>query len=764
MKLKETEKDTVKSARRNFLAMAGAYCLGVFNDNFFKQAVLLVAVSAGLSHLQGPATVLFALPFILFSAYAGWLADRFPKRKVVIASKLLEIVAMLVGAFGLLTGNWNCVLAMVFMMGAQSAFFSPALNGSIPELYPADYVPRANAVLKLLTTLAILAGIALSGVALDLQWLQTQTSPFGHLAVAAVVVTVALAGFAASLGTYSNEPATASIAFPWLGPLNSLRDVKEACKDRQLLLALAADSFFYFIASTAVLTINVFGVQQLGLSQTVTSMLSMSLMAGVCAGALIAAKIMSMQKWSQYLFPSALAMGIGLTAAGLAPQTPQGLEVWILSFALTGTGVAGGLFLIPVTSFLQIRPHADAKGRVLATANFCGFIAILLAGAFFGVLNDFVAPSYIMLLLAIVSFVGSLAIGLTNAHGRPILGPVLRGLLSLRYRVHIKGMENLNLEEGKGVLFLPNHPALIDPVIVMSSLYRYFRPRPLSDRDQVTKPIVRQIMRLVKPITLPSPRKNGRRSGAQVREALQQVVDHLLQGEQILLYPSGRLYRSAKETLMANSAVETIVRNVPDLQVVLVRTSGLWGSSFSRAHSGAPSLFRHLGRYITAILSGFLFWTPKRNVTVELFRDHVVSSLSGRRTINAHLENFYNTRVTGNTHIPYYWWKGRRPQLMPEPAEKIIKGNVSAVPSTIKKQVKLKLGYLTGKRIEGDEHLANDLAMDSLTLMEFAAWLPHEFGVAAVDSSTLITVNDCLLAADGQSKKGGGELASAALP
>ncbi len=148
-----------------FAAMAGTYFLGVFNDNFFKQAALLLAITVGMGHLQSVATMLFSLPFIPFSAYAGWFADRFSKEWVVISSKILELCAMLIGAYGILALNWNCVLAMVFIMSTQSTLFGPALNGSIPELFPREYVPPANAILKLVATLAILAGIAMSGIA-----------------------------------------------------------------------------------------------------------------------------------------------------------------------------------------------------------------------------------------------------------------------------------------------------------------------------------------------------------------------------------------------------------------------------------------------------------------------------------------------------------------------------------------------------------------------------------------------------------------------
>ncbi len=222
-------KTEIKSARSKFIAMAISYCLGVFNDNYFKQAAMLMAVSAGLSHLQGTATILFALPFILFSSWAGWMADRFPKRSVVIWAKALELAAMLIGALGVITANWFCILAMVFLMGLQATIFSPALNGSIPELYPVASIPRANAILKLATTLSILAGIATAGLSLDWSPLRFANINPGSLMVAVVVVLMATIGFLASFGVHSRPAAAKNKPFPWFGPFSSLQDMVSIC-------------------------------------------------------------------------------------------------------------------------------------------------------------------------------------------------------------------------------------------------------------------------------------------------------------------------------------------------------------------------------------------------------------------------------------------------------------------------------------------------------------------------------------------------------
>ncbi len=744
----------IKPARAKFIAMATAYCLGVFNDNFFKQAAMLMAVSAGLSNLQGTATVLFALPFILFSSPAGWLADRYPKRKVVIWSKGLEVAAMLIGAAGILTGNWYCILSMVFLMGLQSTFFSPALNGSIPELYPVDYVPKANAVLKLVTTLSILLGIALAGISLDQRITRFGNLQPGAVLVALIVILVAGVGFAASFGVHNRPAAAKGKPFPWLGPLSSLKDLVSICSDRQILLAVFSDNFFYFLATIVVLTINTIGIKQLGFSQTVTSLLSMSLMLGVCIGSFFAARMVSMERWSHLLAGSAAGMAAGLFLAGATVLLPAPMRLPWIGAALTGTGIFGGLFLIPVASFLQVHPAPSDKGLVLATVNFSGFIGIMLAGTIFTGLNALFTPAAVMICLGCLAL---LALGIIRLIRNPKFNPItrllpgfFRFLLGLRYRIEVSGLAEIEKEEGKAILFLPNHPALIDPVIVMSVLYAKFHPRPLSDADQAESAGNRLIMQLVNPITLPDLNKNGRGGKDRIREALREVANSLNSGDNILLYPSGHLCREAREDLAGNSGVEYILKNVPTARTVLVRTTGLWGSSFSWSRGTEPSLYKNFVRYLRFLCANLIFFGPRRKVTIELMEDTELVKMKDRREINPFLEKFYNARMPANTHIPYYWWQGSTPATMPEPEKKPVGGNISDVSEATRLLVIEKITQLTGQTANGEDRLANDLAMDSLTMMELAAWLESEFGLPVDDLSALVTVNDCILAAAGQ--------------
>jgi len=393
----------IKQHHTQFAAMVGAYFFGVFNDNYFKQAAMLLAVTAGLSHLQGTATILFSLPFILFSAYGGWLADRYPKKAVVISTKILELFACVIGAIGLYFMNWNCILAMIFMMGVQATFLTPALNATIPEIYPENLITKANALLKLMTTLAILFGIASAGISLDQKW-QESTVAFGLILTAAIVILVSVFGLTCSFFIPNSPRKNPTLPFPLKGPWQSLIDLYKLKSRPDLLTSLLSSTFFYSISTLVVLIINTLALKQFGLSQTVTSLLSVSLMLGICAGAFIAGKISSPTNWFHLLPLSASVMSVGLGALGLSALIPETIRLSFLFFMLIIIGTAGGILIIPVTTYIQVKPSHDEKGKIIGLVNFSDFIGIVFAGEFYLLLDHFLSPSHSMLVLALLAF------------------------------------------------------------------------------------------------------------------------------------------------------------------------------------------------------------------------------------------------------------------------------------------------------------------------------------------------------------------------
>lgn len=379
--------------RGRFAAMAGAYFLGVFNDNFYKQAVLILAVSAGRSAFQGLVIIVFTLPFLLLAAPAGWVADRFSKRTVVITAKWAELVAMGIGAVALCTGRWWLIFVMLGIMGSQAAFFSPALNGSLPELFPEDEVTRANGVLRLVVTLAILSGIALAGFTLDLSGTGLLGVPKGLLALGAGVLLVALAGLVVSYGVPHRPAADPRAGFPWHGPLVTLKDLRLIGKDPLLALAVGAGVFIWFAGSLQVLLINPLGLQQLGASKSLTSALIVAQLLGIGAGGMLCSRWAKGPQWHRVLAPSGVAMGLVMLTVPLVPHLPAGAQVPACFLLMALVGVFGGLFLIPVESFIQTRPEPTRRGAVLAAVNFVEFAGILLSGPIANYLNAHWAPT-----------------------------------------------------------------------------------------------------------------------------------------------------------------------------------------------------------------------------------------------------------------------------------------------------------------------------------------------------------------------------------
>ncbi len=386
------EDDVIRRARGRFVCMASAYAMGVYNDNFFKQAVLILAVAAGQTAMQGVAVAVFTVPFILLAAPAGWAADRFPKRKVVIAAKGIEFIAMLAGAAGVCLGHWGLLFAMLLIMGVQATFFSPAINGSLPELYPADHVPRANAVLRMLVTVAILGGVALAGVVLDMsgEWAGIEC---GRWMVGMIVVGVALVGLLVSAGVPSRPAANPGAPFPWNGPLHTLRQLQAIARDPLLATSVAADVLLWFGGSMGVLILNPMGIQQFQIGKTWTSGLVASQLIGIGIGGFLGGRLLTGPRWYRGVPMGAALMAAFMLAMPLVPGLERGIGIPVLFGLTLLVGVAGGLLLIPVESFLQVRPAAHEKGAVLAAVNFAVFSGIFMSGWVANVLNAYCRPT-----------------------------------------------------------------------------------------------------------------------------------------------------------------------------------------------------------------------------------------------------------------------------------------------------------------------------------------------------------------------------------
>jgi len=326
---------------------------------------------------------------------------------------------------------------------------------------------------------------------------------------------------------------------------------------------------------------------------------------------------------------------------------------------------------------------------------------------------------------------------------------LVRSLLWFRYRVRVRGLDAVTAKGRRGILFLPNHPALIDPIIVMSRLFGAFGARALADRDQIDRFLVRRLAKRANVLPIPDLAKGG--SAAEVRTVIADCVEALRAGDSVVLYPAGQLYRSRLEVIGGNSAVERILRELPDVRVVLVRTRGLWGSRFSWAAGREPSVGGALWRGIKGLLLSGLFFSPRRRVDIELLEPADLPRTADRREINRYLEAFYNAGAPANTYVPYTPWERGGTRTVGEPSRRGIEGDAGGVPAATREIVRAQIEQLTGRAdCRDDDQLAGDLGLDSLARLELVTWLQQEFGFPQGSVDSLVSVGDVMLAACGE--------------
>lgn len=321
----------------------------------------------------------------------------------------------------------------------------------------------------------------------------------------------------------------------------------------------------------------------------------------------------------------------------------------------------------------------------------------------------------------------------------------------IRYRVKLVGLDEIIKKHGrKGLLFCPNHPALIDPLIMTTMLWRRFRPRALVIDKQIKEPPLKYIWKRIRLLPLPDIGATGMRGHDMLKEQIGRCVDALKAGDNILFYPAGRIYRSSRENLRGNGGLAAILQEYPAAKLVLVRTTGLWGSDFGRAKGFQTPIGKTMVAHLKHILYAGLFFMPRRHVTIEFFdKPADLPAPDDKRTLNHYLEEFYNQAQRQNTYVPYTW-KEEPTRLLPEAEWYNVPEDTTKVPEEIRAKVKGRLHELTGKRfIRDTDTLVTDLALSDAKIQSMYIWLQREFRHPMPALPKLRTVASLMIAASG---------------
>lgn len=343
----------------------------------------------------------------------------------------------------------------------------------------------------------------------------------------------------------------------------------------------------------------------------------------------------------------------------------------------------------------------------------------------------------------------------------------LRILLRLRYSVKVKGIKLLKkaaFKKNAGILFLPNHSALVDPILIALYLWPKYKMRPIVIDYIFRQSGINLIMKLIRALSMPNfDTSLNEVKLKKAKETIQDVINGLHKKDNFLIYPAGRLKYTGKEIIGGSSATHAILNECREANVVLIRTTGLWGSSFSRAYAGTTPDFKSMAiRGIKYLLKSLIFFMPKRKVLMEIQPAPADFPKAGTRLeINKYLENWYNQYMANGkivneeaiSLVSYSPFKERYLKLPKQEAKKA--GGNKDFSSDLEREVYTEIAKLAKTPEEGitfQMNLAQDLGLDSLDVAELITFLSLNYDIDAVHPEDLQTVQDVLEIAEGTKK------------
>ncbi|MCA9575846.1 MAG: MFS transporter [Polyangiales bacterium] len=608
--------------RRDFAAFFTTQLLGAFNDNLFKNA-LVIWISSTQASAFGltPAmmitlcTGVFILPFFLFSATAGQLSDRYEKTPILRVVKGAEILIMGVAAVAFLQGNLTVLLGTLFCMGAQSAFVGPVKYSILPQLLGADELVAGNALVETGTFLAILLGTIAGGVLILMD--------NGPALVAVGVCATALLGFAGSYLVPRLAPGSSAVQVSKNPITPTLEILRITARQRPVFLSVLGISWFWLFGAVLLSLFPVYARETLRASDHVVTLFLAFFCVGIALGSMLTEKI-SGANLELGLVPFG---SIGMTlftldlflvgAPGSAPAELYSVSQFLalphtprVLVDLFGISVFGGFFTVPLYTLLQQRSADDERSRVIAGNNILNAVFMVAgAGMLAGLFAAGMAIHQVFLVLAVLS--AGVAVYLYSFMPEFLLRFYAFLLSRVMYRLTVTGHHHI--PETGPVVLVANHVAFNDWLIVGGSVRR--PARFVMDHRISQTPVVSRLFRSAKVIPIAPAHENEE----VMEQAFAKIREELQNGEVVCIFPEGKL-TSTGEMNPFKAGIERIIAETP-VPVVPMALGGLWGSMFSR--KDGPALSKPPSRFRAKITLDIGAPIPPEQVSAQLLEDTV---------------------------------------------------------------------------------------------------------------------------------------------
>lgn len=576
-------------------------CLGALNDNIYKNVLLLMVTYSQLDSLPmsvdlfvNLATGLFILPFFLFSAHAGAIADNMDKAKLIRRLKLIELVIMSCAATAIMTQSAILMLVLLFMTGTQSAYFGPVKYALLPQALKSDELVKGNAWVEMGTFLSILIGTLSAGLLLAV--------PNGMLIASCIVITLSLLGFLSSVNIPSlPSKKSDQVKFE---PITGLKKtLKLAQKQRGIWMSILAISWFWFMGATYLTQFPNFAREHLFADSTVVSLLLALFSVGIATGSWLCEKL-SFNQVELGILPFGI-LGLTIFSADLLWAVPA-IESFpsqyydVQSFVAQSShirvmidlflvGVSGGVFIVPLYAFIQSRSEEGECAQSIAANNIMNAL-FMVASAAVSILVLSVLEFSIVELFAILA-VGNFIVAIYVYRQVPeFTQRFVSYLLShCLYRVSVTGRQHIP-EQG-AALIVANHVSYVDALILMGTSTRPVRF--VMDKSISELPVLKYVFRHAGVIPICSPRK----CAETYKRAFEQIEQALNNDEVVCIFPEGRL-TSNGELGEFRPGVEKILKRTP-VPVIPMALKGLWGSFFS--HKNGHALTKRPTRFWSRI-------------------------------------------------------------------------------------------------------------------------------------------------------------------
>jgi len=553
---------------RGFWSLFATQFQGAFSDNLYKFLAIFFVMksfqgdSAKIDSLIPVIGAVFSVPFIIFSLAGGYLSDRYSKKIVAVGTKVAEVLIMVLATFALVQGNVVFIMAVIFLMSTQSAFFGPAKYGSLPELLPPEKLAWGNGVIGMGTNMAVILGMVAAGFISDRFGASTATAGL-------VLVGLAIIGLLCSLGITRVPSSNTSKQFRVNFASELFHQVKRIYPDRPLFFAVIGEMFFFFIAAMIQLHLVIYGKEVLAMNDLQSSYLQATVAVGIGSGCL-AAGFVSGKKIEYGLIPFG-ALGMVVFSCLMSVESPSKALAY---GGVGGLGFFGGFFLVPILALIQQRPDKKDKGTIVAASSTLTFLAILLsAGAYFLLTSDKVlglSPQQTFLAIGVLMFLGTTYIIylLPDSLVRLVGFFVTKTI----YRIKVVGRDNI--PERGGALFVCNHLSFIDVLLLQASTDRPIRF--IMYAGYMKQKVMGTFARIMKCIPISS-ESRPRDLIKSLKVASQAIRD----GEVVCIFAEGQITRTG-QMLPFRRGYEKIMKDV-DAPIIPIHLDGVWGSIFSYA-------------------------------------------------------------------------------------------------------------------------------------------------------------------------------------